>query len=208
VGFPIAHRRQLDDQGALVCGDWPGPGAGRPITPEMYLAAADVADDARPAGLISFHFACFGAGTPHEDEFSHITSRARERAQIAAAPFVAALPQRLLAHPEGGALAVVGHVERAWGSSFLWAGAGPQTEAFRAAILGLMDGVPVGHAVDALNQRYADLAAMLSSELELLKVGKLADDVALSAIWSAANDARGFAVIGDPAVRLGPVVAR
>src|SRR5262249_9559216 len=48
VAFPLGDVRQLPDQGALVCQDWPGPRqwGNRPIPREHYLAADGVADTA------------------------------------------------------------------------------------------------------------------------------------------------------------------
>jgi hypothetical protein len=47
-------------------------------------------------------------------------------APIAPAPFFSALPKELLAHKNGGALAVIGHTERAWLTSLAPSGAGVQ----------------------------------------------------------------------------------
>ena len=66
-------------------------------------------------GLIAFLFACYGAGTPLTDRFVH--KAGEEPPVIAQEPFIAALPKALLAHERGGALACIGHVERAWGYS-------------------------------------------------------------------------------------------
>jgi len=208
AGFDLGEPRQMKHQGALVTQEWGGPVAmqNQPVPQTMYYAMDDVPGDARLHGLISFHFACFGAGTPRYDEFAHLRQGVRgnlEAIPIAPASFVARLPQQLLAHPKGGALAVIGHVDRAWGSSFLWQQNVSQLGTFESMLTRLFEGYPVGAAMEYFNERYAELAAALAGDLENLKKPYLKVDVnAFATLWTAHNDARGYAVIGDPAVRL------
>ena len=194
VGFDKGDVRQEKCQGALLCQDWPGPGSGE-MKQDYYFSADDIASDAKLDGLISFHFACFGAGTPKQDDFGH---RNNSFEQIAEKSFIAKLPQRLLSQ---GALAFVGHVDRAWGYSF--GGNDHQITSFENALQHLMEGYPVGAAIEWFNERYAAVSSELTQNLWKMKVaGKRSDDRHLSYLWTTNNDARGYAIIGDPAVRL------
>lgn len=213
MGFATAgHPRQRAEQGALICSEWPGAG---PVQPAMQLSAEDIGSDARLLGLIAFLFACFGAGTPQYDDFAISTQMGEmqrsgqavtgleqhQRVSLAPQPFVARLPQRLLGHPKGGALAVVGHVDRAWGSSFIWEGA-QQVATFESALLKLLEGNRLGFAVEDFNNRYAELSTELTARVEAIKFREIVPPEELAGLWTANNDARSYVILGDPAVRL------
>lgn len=198
MGFkPPGHPRQLADQGALLCQDWPGFGS---IGPAHYFAAADLPANSRVHGMITFHFACYGAGTPSHDRFFH--KPGEPPPVIAGEAFLAALPKALLAHPGGGALACVGHVERAWSYSIQTPVAGPQLLPFQNAIGRILIGQPVGYAMKDFNERYAALSTSLTGLLEEISFGAQISDRELAANWIERNDAEGYVIIGDPAVRL------
>jgi hypothetical protein len=187
-------------QGALLCQDWPGFGS---IKRDYFLAATDVPDDANVKGLVAFFFACFGGGTPKVDQF--ILDPAQLGANLPALapqPFMAALPQRLLTHPKGGALAVVAHVDRAWGYSIQAPKTtGAQITPFRSSLGSIMQGDPVGHAVkDQFGGQFAALSTALLSALA--PGAPRMDDRELVTYWLERNDAQNYVTLGDPAVRL------
>ena len=195
--WPNGDPRQAAAPGALLCQDWPGFGA---VTGAHYLSGSDVPESARVHGLVAFHFACFGGGTPREDLY--VFERGQAAPAIAAHPFIAALPRRLLAHPGGGALACIAHVERAWGYSIAGTTARPQIRAFQRALGHMLTGKPLGVAVQEFNDLSAALSEVLSGLLARAFRDIPVDDVELASTWTHRNDAAGFVLIGDPAVAL------
>jgi len=199
IEFKKGEPNQLGTQGALLCQDWRRGG----MSNKYYYAAADLPDDAQVHGMITFHFACYGGGTPLRDNFPR--QAGQEPPEIADKPFVAMLPKRLLAHPRGGALAVVGHIERAWGCSItgMSSRAGrSQVLPFKNTIGYVLTGKPVGYAVKDFNERTASLSTYLSELLEDVRYHEEVSDRELASTWLGRNDARNYIIVGDPAVHL------
>ena len=207
VGFPNGDPRQRRAQGALLCQDWGGPRTAV-LSPDHYLSGDDIAAATDLRGLIGFHFACFGAGTPKHDDFVRQTLGQVAPVDIAPQSFLARLPQRLLGKPRGAA-AYIGHVDRAWGSSFLQHAphvsnaTTPQLAVFESTVRRLLEGHRVGYAMDYFDIRYAEMASDLANRIEeIQRYDEDCDDDELASLWVYSSDARNYAVIGDPAVRL------
>jgi hypothetical protein len=203
VMFSSGDPRQMDLQGALVCADWPGP-AGGGLASAHFFAGEELGEEDRPWGMVAIMLGGFSAGTPKIDEVA--SWRKGSPQVIAPKAFVARLPQRLLAHSGGGALAVIGHVDIIWTTSVGEQGEVPGLDALQSTVGRLMRGSTVGAAVQALNDRYTALSSALAAELQRLMFSKeLKPSEELNKLRIATIDARNYIVIGDPAVRL-PVV--
>jgi hypothetical protein len=193
---------QATTQGALLCQDWTGFGS---VKPAHILAASDVPDDANVNGMIAIIFACFGAGTPDADQFLMDLSQAGSAPTLAPKPFMSALPRRLLTHLNGSALAVIGHIDRAWAYSIQAPKtAGPQILAFRNALGFTMTGSPVGYALSGqFSSRFAALsAALLRATSPTAPAAMRLPDRDLVTAWIQRNDAQNNVLLGDPAVRI------
>ncbi|MBD2466317.1 C25 family cysteine peptidase [Nostoc sp. FACHB-145] len=191
MGFPKGDSHQKEFQGSLVCQEWTRFSKFDPET--QVFSAADIKAEADFHGLIAFHFACYGLGTP---QFNDFKQRDGEK-ELAEAPFIARLPQRLLSHPKGGALAVIGHVDRAFANSFQVSGI-KQLTVFQSVLKCLIDQRPVGYAMEFFNQQYAELA----SDCNLGIRNDNLKDKAIADFWTGSTNARNYAVFGDPAVRI------
>ena len=195
MSFRPDDPRQEQSQGALVTQDWTGYGR---IQPDHIFAASDLSPNARVHGLVHFLFACYGGGCPRLDNFNRQDAVPK---QIASRPLLARLPQALMAHPQGGALAVLAHVDRAWSYSFR-SGKTPQTQGFRDVLGRIMHGDRLGQATDQFNIRWAALSTELSEMLNQMQLGLQVDPRSLATQWVARDDARNYVLFGDPSVRL------
>jgi hypothetical protein len=197
-------QNQSSVNGGLLCQDWPGFGS---IQKEHFVTASDINDDAKVGGMLAFFFACFSAGTPDRDEFLMDLSQAGQMPPLAPAPFIAALPRRLMSHPNGSALAVIGHVDRAWGFSIQPPKMNDsQIGTFRNSLGFLLKGAPVGHVMSQqFSQRYATLSTVLADAIApAVPENRKLTDRQLVTAWLERNDAQNYIVLGDPAVRLRP----
>ena len=197
VGLPMSDpSRLVMNQGSLVTADFEFGSIKR----EHWLAGEDLdgMSNANLEGMIAFLFACYGAGCPQQDEF--IFDASKKRQQIAPFPFVAQLPQRMLAK---GALAVLGHVERAWTYSFSGSeNVKSQIQPFQDVLSRLLRGMPAGSATDQFNVIQGSRSLDLTQELDKGFDGSIPNPSLLSRLWMARNDARNYALLGDPAVKL------
>jgi hypothetical protein len=194
LGLPLSDERLSLHQGALVMGDWSGYGN---VEREHWFAGEDLPADAQVEGSAAFLFACYGAGCPDRDEF--IFDEEQGRPQIAHFPLIAQLPQQLLIR---GAIGVIGHLERAWTFSFSNDQANAQSQPFEDVLGRLMQGRPLGDALDQFNAIQGARAHALIEELDNIKFHKQVEDFELVKLWMARNDARNYALLGDPAARL------
>jgi hypothetical protein len=195
-GLGRAGPDQRETQGALLCQEWRGKPHGS-LTGAEFLSGADLESDRPVAPRVVLSFGCWTAGMPHTTDFADVPAATADE------PFIARLAQRLLAHPQGGCLAFVGHVDRAWNCSFLWKGLKPRILPFTSTIEALLAGMPLGMAMEYISARYATTASELTTLLhEIRAYGRVVDDREIAQLWLATNDARNFLVIGDPAVRL------
>jgi len=179
------------NQGALVCQDWGGFGS---IEPNHWFAAGDQAADSMVHGLIHVFFACYSAGTPQLDTFDRFGANPKKRAPH---DTLSLLPQTLL---EQGALATLGHIDRAWSYSFQTPKAAPQIQGFRDVMGRLLRGDRVGEATDQFNIRWAALSTELADAIAERDFDP--GLVKLANRWVARDDARNYVILGDPAVRL------
>jgi hypothetical protein len=65
-----------------------------------------------------------------------------------------------------------------------------------------MEGFPVGFAMEYFNQQYAEISADLTLALQRMGDSEAVNQDELAELWIANNDARNYAVIGDPAVHV------
>ena len=192
MAFELGDSRQSACQGALVCQDWKQLGT---IDESAWFSAADIPAEASLKGLVYFMFACYGGGWEKVDTFR--TGLGGVANQIAPTASVSRLSQAMLAHPKGGALAIIAHVDRAWSYAFTTENGGTQATGMRNVLTAIMMGTRLGHAMDQFNVRWAAIATELSDAIR----NKL-PDAEIARMWIARDDARNYSIFGDPAVRL------
>jgi len=195
VSSGVTEQRAI--QGALLCNDWPGLGSTYIPQPEHYFAGYDLLPDARVFGLVAFLYASFSMGTPPQDEMQRLVTGQ----SVSGQPSTAALAQRLLAHPSGSALAVVGLTGRAWGYSFQHPRLAGQTDIYRRVLGSLAAGEPLGSALSWASIYAAQVSAEFQERLGDFKSGS-ADPADLLSLWVSCQDFLALSLLGDPAVQL------
>ena len=199
VRASAADPAQTAKQGALITQEW------KQQAPVAYgtnaFCAADLPASVRLDGAMVMMFACYGCGTPRND--SYRVNADGSPIPAANVNLIASLPQRMLAQ---GALAVLGHVDMAFSSSFCNEDGTPQPQVLRTPLELLMQGLPVGASADGLTQHWTQAAG----QLQLLPVP--ASDASADQEDACADrkshyvttgvDARNYIVLGDPAVKL------
>lgn len=196
LGLDLEDEDQGRYQGALVCQRKSESG---PLASEDYFSAADVTEDLDLTGLTAFFFACFSVATPAYDRFFRRNGLPR---QLARKSFFSALPLRLLSNPGGAALAILGHIDRAWGFSILNESSDALRIPFENALLRPLNGTPNGQALRDFYDRFASYSIELTDLMDTRELGGIVDQKELVLAWARRNDAAGYILLGDPAARM------
>lgn len=181
------------------------------------LAGADVVGQTFLPGGIWFMLACYGGATPAASAYHRWLKVLRQNKayqesadavleglpRAGERPFVAALPQSVLANP-GGPLAVVAHADLAWACAYDDMGS-PQnhTERFAGLVSGIVRANRVGTAFHDLYRFFGETNTELSTRYDGDVESKERDwIVERSRLWMLRNDLAGYLLLGDPAARL------
>jgi hypothetical protein len=187
------------------------------------LEASSLASTPFLPGGIWFYLACFGAGTPARSAYHPWLSQLRGVGEFSGRlervleslpreceqPFVAALPQAVLANPEGP-LAVVGHADLAWTYSFQDMGRDGRSRPSRfqglmnSLVRGRRAGVGLGELFRFFTQANTRLTLLYDQEVSApaSRGGKPVDPAERAHLWMLRHDLAGYILLGDPAVTL------
>jgi hypothetical protein len=195
LALDLEDEDQAGQQGALLCQRMrPGP-----LVADDFLSAADITPDLDLTGMTAFFFACFSAATPSYDRFFRKRGAPQK---LAKKSFFSALPLRLLSKPRGAALAVLGHIDRAWGFSIVNERSDELLIPFGNALTRPLNGKPSGQALRDFYDRYASFSIELTDLIDTWELGGDVDPKDLVLAWARRNDAGGYILLGDPAVRI------
>jgi hypothetical protein len=201
MGYKKPHPAQNRQQGALLCQEYIW---GAPIEREQWYGGEDIAKDAASVrGMVHFAFACYSAGTPRYDDYAY--GRGISDPIIADQPLVSSLPREMLSR---GALAFIGHVDRAWTYSFRTnqlvdlAGFLTPGEAFQRTLTRLLRGRTIGHSLRDQYDRGVHLSSSLLEDVASRRQKVIIPELTIANKWVERNDARAYVVLGDPAARL------
>lgn len=194
----IDSEEKVRMQGALITQEWE---KGDRITLDNTYSGEDLKSSTNVRGMVHFAFACFGAGTPAQDDYKQDYPDPILRPYSSEYAFISHLANQELVN---GALAFIGHVDRAWAFSFM--GEGQQhLEGFERAIRNMLlakRAWPIGHCLRDMYDKALHLSKSLLEDLHDIKFGRTFPPQSIAEKWVERNDARAYALIGDPAVRL------
>lgn len=208
VGSAMSYDDRLRLQGALL------------TAPGELLTGKDIAERPFVRHGVWLMFACYGLGTPARSSYApwiedlYRTERLRERDRAvieagqltaAEAPFIADLPRRALANPDGP-LAVIGHVDLAWSYSFTAEGQS-RFDRLYATVQLILQAQLAGFAFEQLTRNCViagdQLAQLYLQRSEHARgVAPAVEPRLLARTWMLRQDLRGFILLGDPAARL------
>ncbi len=166
------------------------------------LSVASIPEDRFAEGSVVFAFACFSAGVPARSDIRHLFSH--DGGIIAGAPCVAPLPKRLLGHTRGP-VAFIGHVDRATSDSFALDPGEDVPTAFASFCEYSLGGIgTLGQAMTRfrVQSNLARDALLRCFNYQGEALSTIPGDEQVRR-WIRYFDAKGYLLLGDPALRVG-----